>query len=104
MVKVNINKINRKKKRKILFIFFICFKLLIIGYLDKNLLIYWILIFIENNKQDLKMAWEIKGTVGSLESLPNITYQSRVSAPKNPKLIRENKKARKVLFITLLTL
>ena len=42
------------------------------------------------------MAWEIKGGVGSLESLPNITYQSKVSAPKNPKLIKENKKIRKV--------
>jgi len=42
------------------------------------------------------MAWEIKGGVGSLESLPNITYQSKVSLPKNPKLIRENKKIRKV--------
>jgi hypothetical protein len=45
------------------------------------------------------MAWEIKGTVGSLESLPNITYQSKVSAPKNPKLIKENKKILKVKFI-----
>ncbi len=42
------------------------------------------------------MAWEIKGTTGSLNSLPNITYQSKVSAPKNPKLIREIKKFKKV--------
>lgn len=43
------------------------------------------------------MAWEIKGTTGSLELLPHISYQSRVSAPKNPKLIKEVKKARKVI-------
>lgn len=42
------------------------------------------------------MSWEIKGTVGSLEALPHITYQSKVSAPKNPKLIKEVKGIRKV--------
>ena len=41
------------------------------------------------------MAWEIKGTTGSLDGL-NIEYQSKVSAPKNPKLIREIKKLKKV--------
>ncbi|CAF0787663.1 unnamed protein product [Brachionus calyciflorus] len=42
------------------------------------------------------MSWEIKGTVGSLEALPHITYQSKVSAPKNPKLIKEIKSLRKL--------
>lgn len=42
------------------------------------------------------MSWEIKGTVGSLEALPHITYQSKVSAPKNPKLIKEVKGVHKV--------
>jgi hypothetical protein len=42
------------------------------------------------------MAWEIKGTTGSLESFPHVSFQSRVSAPKNPKLIKELKKSKKV--------
>ena len=41
------------------------------------------------------MAWEIKGTTGSLDAL-HIDFQSQVKAPKNPKLIREIKKFRKV--------
>ena len=41
------------------------------------------------------MAWEIKGTTGSLDAL-HIDYQSQVKAPKNPKLIREIKKFRKI--------
>lgn len=45
------------------------------------------------------MSWEIKGTTGSLESFPYVSYQSRVSAPKNPKLIREVKKPKKVCSI-----
>ena len=49
-----------------------------------------------------KMASEIRGTVGSLQSLPNVIYQSKVSAPKNPKLIRELKKIRKVIISSLL--
>ena len=48
------------------------------------------------------MASEIRGTVGSLQSLPNVIYQSKVSAPKNPKLIRELKKIRKVIITSLL--
>ena len=47
------------------------------------------------------MSWEIKGTTGSLEFLPNIQYQSKVSAPKNPKLIREVKKLRQVSYFYL---
>jgi hypothetical protein len=43
------------------------------------------------------MATEIKGAAGSLQSLPIANYQSKVSAPKNPKLIREIKKIRKVI-------
>lgn len=35
-------------------------------------------------------------SVGSLQSLPNVSYQSRVNAPKNPKLIRELRKCRKL--------
>lgn len=42
------------------------------------------------------MAWEVKGTIGSLESFPHVSYQTRVSAPKNPKLIRQIKKPKKV--------
>lgn len=45
------------------------------------------------------MAWEIKGTTGSLESFPHVAYQSRVSAPKNPKLIREIRKPKKVTIV-----
>lgn len=44
------------------------------------------------------MAWEIKGTTGSLETFPHISYQSKVSAPKNPKLIKEIKKPQKVIL------
>jgi hypothetical protein len=48
------------------------------------------------------MAAEIKATVGSLQSnLSNVGFQSKVSAPKNPKLIREIKKMRKVNNIYL---
>jgi hypothetical protein len=42
------------------------------------------------------MAWEIKGTTGSLDLLPNVTYESKVSAPKNPKLVKEIKTIKKV--------
>jgi len=42
------------------------------------------------------MSWDIKGTTGSLDSFPNVVYQSKVSAPKNPKLIKELKISRKV--------
>jgi len=35
-------------------------------------------------------------SVGSLQSLPNVSYQSKVSAPKNPKLIREIRKLKRV--------
>lgn len=45
-------------------------------------------------------TWEMKGgaTNGSLDhNMPNlVNYQSKVSAPKNPKLIREIKKPRKL--------
>lgn len=41
------------------------------------------------------MAWEIKGTTGSLESYPRALYPSLISAPKNPKLIREIKGSKK---------
>ena len=46
------------------------------------------------------MAWEIKGTTGSLDAL-HIDFQSQVKAPKNPKLIREIKKSRKVYLLEL---
>jgi hypothetical protein len=42
------------------------------------------------------MAWDIKGTTGSLDFLPNVSYQSKVSAPKNPKLVRDLKSTKKV--------
>ena len=45
------------------------------------------------------MAWEIKGTTGSLDTL-HIDFQSQVKAPKNPKLIREIKKSRKVISLS----
>ena len=42
------------------------------------------------------MSWDIKGTTGSLDALQNVTYQSKVNAPRNPKLIKEPKKSPKV--------
>ena len=42
------------------------------------------------------MSWDIKGTTGSLDFLPNVNYQSKVNAPKNPKLIRDIKLSKKV--------
>ena len=35
-------------------------------------------------------------SVDSLQSLPNVSYQSKVSAPKNPKLIKERRTIRKL--------
>lgn len=42
------------------------------------------------------MAWEIKGTTGSLDLACNTGFKSKISAPKNPKLIKESKKVKKV--------
>jgi hypothetical protein len=33
-----------------------------------------------------------------LEDIPHMSFKSKVTAPKNPKLIREPKKAKKVKF------